>query len=58
MRRYASARDSVAWEEFLKASEGLQTWMKVQSPNLTTAREKGLLSQNGRGARSYFAKGK
>ncbi len=45
MRRYASARDSAAWDDFLKASEGLQTWIDSQIPNLTTPREKGLLKQ-------------
>src|SRR6476661_8499926 len=44
MRRYASVRDSAAWDDFLKASEGLQTWIDSQSPNLVTARERGLLN--------------
>src|ERR1700704_2616706 len=36
MRRYASIRDSVAWEDFQKATEGLQSWIESQSPNLVT----------------------
>src|SRR3954469_751711 len=56
MRRYATARDSVAWEEFLKASEGLQTWIQGQAPNLVTPREKELLRQMGAAQELYLQK--
>src|SRR2546430_362681 len=56
MRRYATARDSAAWEDFLKASEGLLTWIQNQAPNLATPREKGLLSQMGIAHELYFQK--
>jgi len=42
-------------EEFLKASEGLQTWIESQSPTSPPRVEKGV-EPNGRGARSLFAK--
>jgi len=58
MRRYASVRDSVAWDEFLKATEELQTWIESQSPNLVTAREKSLLKQMDGARESYLQKAK
>src|SRR5689334_19098822 len=56
MRRYASVRDSAAWEDFLKASEGLQSWIDSQSPNLVTARERGLLKQMETAREAYLQK--
>jgi signal transduction histidine kinase len=54
MRRYATARAPVAWEEFLKASEGLQTWIQSQAPNLVTPREKELLAKMGAAQELYL----
>lgn len=56
MRHYASSRDSAAWEDFLKASEGLQTWMDSQSPNLITPREKEVLKQMAEAREAYLQK--
>src|SRR5437899_1522392 len=56
MRRYASVRDSTAWEDFLKAAEGLQSWIDSQSPNLVTARERGLLNQMEAAREAYLQK--
>lgn len=58
MRSYASVRDSAAWEDFLKASEGLQSWIDSQSPNLVTARERGLLHQMDAARAAYLQKAK
>ena len=56
MRRYASVRDSAAWDDFLKASEGLQTWMLSESPNLVTTHEKDLLKQMDAAHEAYLQK--
>jgi signal transduction histidine kinase len=45
MRHYASVRDPVAWDEYLKATDGLQNWIEEQTPLLTTPREHALLKQ-------------
>jgi signal transduction histidine kinase len=58
MRRYASVRDSAAWEDFLKATDGLQTWMLSESPNLVTARERNLLKQMDAAHEAYLQKAK
>jgi signal transduction histidine kinase len=58
MRRYASVRDAASWDQFLKASEGLQSWIESQSPNLVTAREKALLKEMDAARESYLQKAK
>lgn len=58
MRRYASARDSSAWEDFLKAVEELQNWIDGQSSTLVTSREKQLLKQMDAAHEAYLQKAK
>jgi signal transduction histidine kinase len=58
MRRYASVRDAAAWDDFLKASERLQTWMLSEAPNLVTTREKNLLKQMDAAHEVYLQKAK
>ena len=45
MRRYASADDHAAWQEFLEASQELRTWMGQQGPKLNTDQEREALKQ-------------
>lgn len=45
MRRYGSFHEPEVWDEFLKASSELKSWIGAQAPRLTSGREKALLEQ-------------
>lgn len=56
MRSYASARDPSAWDEYLKASEGLQSWIEEQAPLLTTLHEREILNKMLNAREAYVQK--
>jgi len=56
MRRYASVRDPGAWDEYLKAAEGLRSWIEEQASLLTTPRESDLLKQMSAARDAYVQK--
>jgi signal transduction histidine kinase len=56
MRRYASVRDPAAWEDFLKASEGLQSWIEEQTSILAISHERDLLNQMRTAREGYLKK--
>jgi signal transduction histidine kinase len=58
MRRYASVRDPAAWDEYLKATEGLQSWIEQQSALPGTPREREILKQMETARNDYLQKGK
>lgn len=58
LRRYASVRDPVAWDEFLKAAEDLENWIRRPVPNLSTPRESDLLKQMNGHYEIYLLKAK
>src|SRR5277367_3364063 len=43
--RYTTERDPAAWQQFLTTSHELDAWLDLQTPKLTTSREKDLLRQ-------------
>src|SRR5215475_13204343 len=43
MRRYASFREAGAWEDFVRAADGLKTWISSQGTTLSSEREHHLL---------------
>jgi signal transduction histidine kinase len=43
MRRYCSGRDPAVWQEFLNASDDLQSWMQAQAPHLAPGLEQQVL---------------
>jgi signal transduction histidine kinase len=45
MRRYSSTRDPAYWQEFLKASDDLNVWIKTQPYNLAPGLEQEVLKQ-------------
>ena len=45
MRRYARGHDPAGWEEFLKASQELEDWMRTQAPHLAPGLEQEVLKQ-------------
>jgi signal transduction histidine kinase len=56
MRRYASVRDLAGWDEYLKASEGLQSWIEEQAPLLTTPHEREILKKMESARQAYVQK--
>jgi signal transduction histidine kinase len=58
MRSYASVRDPAAWDEYLKASDGLQTWIEQQSALQGTPREREILIQMESARNDYLQKAK
>src|SRR5215467_6746011 len=53
-RRYASVRDPAAWDEYLKATDGLQSWIEEQASLLTNPRERDLLKQMSAAREAYL----
>src|SRR5439155_2790015 len=45
VRHYRTTREPAIWQEFLQASQELDTWIDEQKPKLTTKPEKDVLQQ-------------
>jgi signal transduction histidine kinase len=56
MRRYSSSRDPVVWKEFLKAAEGLQSWINAQAHSLAPGQEQALAKDMGSAFTVYMQK--
>jgi signal transduction histidine kinase len=56
MRRHSTTEDPAAWDEFLKASDELKTWIEDKASSLTADREQELLRQMAATHRDYMQK--
>src|SRR5690242_3208800 len=56
MRRYASFRESGAWEDFVRAADGLRGWISTQSATLPSPREQQLLRRMNGAWETYMQK--
>ena len=54
LRRYGSADDHAAWNEFLQASQELKSWIAAQGPRLSTDEEREALKRIQSGYKIYM----